>query len=323
MFLATIMYIDNRDWSLYNQRLINRGRIVTIFLKESNLNWEDELRKSNANKRGKPYKYPNTIMLVGFGIKCVLCLGYRQLQGFMEDICGFLRFSMPNFRTFWWRINRMERQGVKFTVPPNKKKIDIAVDSTGLKLVNDGEYRTKKYKKMKSWAKFHAGVNENTGEGVNVIITKDNVGDCKEFAPLIDPISNIVGKVDADGAYDTNADFEYCKKHGLEAVIPVKSNASLKGLGARSDAVREQFGINRKPRWGRPPNWLHNLDARQKNAMQDKWRKKTEHGKRWVVEGFYSRYKRQFGEYVFSKKKINVEKEVVMKTNILNMFITM
>jgi hypothetical protein len=45
--------------------------------------------------------------------------------------------------------------------------------------------------------------------------------------------------------------------------------------------------------------------------------------KRWDVEGFYSRYKREFGECVFSKKRINVEKEVVMKTNTLDMFITM
>jgi hypothetical protein len=58
---------------------------------------------------------------------------------------------------------------------------------------------------------------------VNIIITKDNVGDRRESVPLVDPISNIVGKVDADGACDTNADFEYCKKHGLEAIVPVKS----------------------------------------------------------------------------------------------------
>jgi hypothetical protein len=105
------MYEDKRNWSLYNQRLVNRGKVVTIFLKENNLNWKDEIGRMNEGKRGSPYEYPNTIMWIGFGLKCVLHMGYRQLQGFMEDVCGFLKFSIPNFRTFWWRIDKAERQG--------------------------------------------------------------------------------------------------------------------------------------------------------------------------------------------------------------------
>lgn len=314
------MYIDNRDWGLYNQRLVNRGRIVTIFLKENVLNWKGELDRMNRGKRGSPYEYPNTIIWIGFGIKCIFHLGYRQLQGFMEDVCAFLNFSIPDFRTFWWRVNSMEKQGIRFNPIPKNRRINIAIDSTGLKLVNDGEYRTKKYKKIKNWAKFHAAIHEGTQEALNIIITKDNVGDCREFGSLLDPFADILNKVDADGAYDTNNAFEYCKEHGIYPGIPVKSNASLKRLGARRDAIGEQFGVPK--RFGRPPNWVRRLSYEYKKNKQDEWRKNTNHGDRWGVEGFYSRFKRQFGEYVFSRKPGNVEKEIIAKTNLLNFYIT-
>jgi IS5 family transposase len=209
---------------------------------------------------------------------------------------------------------------VKFNAPRNGQKIDVAVDSTGLKLVNDGEYRTKKYKKVKSWAKFHTGINEKSGEAVNIIITKDNVGDCREFGNILDPVSDITNKVDCDKSYDTEDDFEYCKRHDMEPGIPVKLNASPKGEGPRRKAVREQFGI--KLHRGRPPKKRHFMTTEEKEAKQKRWKKRIGHGYRWTAEGFYSRFKRGFGECIFSKKRKNIEKEVVMKTNILNTFIT-
>ena len=299
--------------------MVNRGRILTLFLKDTSLNFDKELRDMNRGKRGKPYEYPNVLIWAGFAIKCVFHQGYRQLQGFMEDICKSLGTIIPDFRTLWWRIDHMSKQGVKFNVPRDTK-ISIAVDSTGLKLVNDGEYRTKKYKKVKSWAKFHTAANEATGEAVNLVITKDNVGDCREFKRIIEPVAKITEKVDTDKAYDTEENFEYCDGKGIYPGIPVKLNASPKGKGPRRDAVRLQLGLHRGP--GRPPKDRRDLPRTEREANQKEWSDSTGHGYRWVIEGFYSRFKRLFGEYVFSRKRKNVEKEVVMKTNLLNLFIT-
>lgn len=314
------MYENNVNWSLYNRKLVNRGRVVTIFLKQKDTDWSSELKRMNEGKRGSPYTYPDTLMWMGFGIKCIFHLGFRQLQGFIEDIADKIGFPIPDFRTIWWRIDKMEKQGVKFNMPKNGNKIDVAVDSTGLKLVNDGEYRTKKYKKSKSWAKFHAGINEETGEAVNIVVTKDNVADCKEFKSVLKPVLGITNKVDADKAYDTKNNFIVCDRFGIIPGIPVKLNASPKGVGPRSRAAKDQLGI--KPRRGRPSKKRHFVTPEQKDANQKKWKKRVRHGYRWVSEGFYARFKGLFGEYVFSKKRRNIEKEIVMKTNILNLFIT-
>lgn len=302
---------------MYNEQLGKRGRVLTLFLNKSDLNFEKELQDMNKKKKGGQYIYPNTVVHAGFNIKCLFHLGYRQLQHLMEDICLFLHFPIPNFRTFWWRINVMEKQELKFDLPKGKN-IEIAVDSTGLKLANDGEYRTTKYGKRKIWAKMHANINIATNEAVNIIITKDNVGDSKKFRPLIDPLKCHILSVRGDKGYDTVANFRYCQENDIQAIIPVKINASPKGKGAREAAVREQFCI--------PPTHAR-LDLfdriRRRISKQKTWKKLVKYGFRWFVEGFYSRFKRIFGEYVFSRKWKNIKKEIVAKVNILNLFATM
>ncbi|MDI1495500.1 MAG: hypothetical protein K8823_808 [Cenarchaeum symbiont of Oopsacas minuta] len=50
-----------------------------------------------------------------------------------------------------------------------------------------------------------------------------------------------------DGAYDTNANFNRCRKLGIKPAIKVRSNSALHaGRYARNDAVREQLGGNKK-----------------------------------------------------------------------------
>lgn len=311
---------DLRNWKDINQRLVNRGREITLFICNKGQDWKKELKAMNKGKRGSPYGYSNTLIFVGMVIKCIHHKAYRQLEGYVKDLSIFLHFKVPNFRTFWWRVKHMEKQGIRFYPPPKGRKINVAIDSTGIKLVNDGEYRTKKYKKKKSWAKFHTVVNEETGESLGVVITKDNVADLKEFKKLMEPIADITNKVDADKGYDCDNNFKFCNKHNIVAGIPVKINSTTKNRKNkyRRKAISEQFGI--KIERGIKIGGITRTD---KELNQKTWKKSIKQGDRWFVEGFYSRYKRQFGEYVFSKKPELVEKEVLMKTNILNMFIMM
>ncbi|MEM3714681.1 MAG: hypothetical protein QXF82_07015, partial [Nitrososphaeria archaeon] len=48
--------------------------------------------------------------------------------------------------------------------------------------------------------------------------------DNRGFANLLELIVDIVGKVDADGAYDTNKDFEYSVSNGIAAGTLIKLN---------------------------------------------------------------------------------------------------
>lgn len=308
------MYIDNRNWGLYNERLGKRGGVLTILLRKEDTDFGKELKLMNRGKRGAQYEYPNSLVRIGFAIKCYFHLGYRQLEYFMKDVSVFFHFRIPNFRTFWWRLECMSIEKLDFILPESRR-INIAVDSTGLKLANDGEYRTTKYGKRKVWAKMHANVNVETGEAVNIIVTKDNVGDSRKFKSLIAPIKDHVLSVRGDKGYDTQKNFEYCKKNGILAIIPVKLNASPSGKGARQDAVRVQLDI---PATRARLNCVDN--PKRRIRKQKSWKKRIRYGFRWAVEGFYSRFKRIFGEYVFSRKWGNIRKEIITKVNLLNLF---
>ena len=311
------MYVDNRDWVLYNERLGERGDVIGLFFKGIVPGFKRELRKTNKKKRGRPFKYPNSLVEAGFKLKCILHFGYRQIQHLLDSLCSLVQFTIPNFRTLWWRTDSMEKHRLRVNFRENEK-IDVAVDATGLKTANDGEYRTAKYGKRKVWIKLHANINVSTHEAVNIVITKNNVGDCSRFKSLINPIKLHVNSVRGDKGYDTSDDFEYCKKNDITAIIPVKSNSTPSRRGARQSAVREQFDIPPTP------TRLGFFDRPERRDLKQKeWKERTQYGKRWAVEGFYSRYKRIFGEYVFSKKWKNIQKEITTKVNLLNLFIKM
>src|SRR5690554_2077400 len=52
-------YPDNRDWSIYNERLVKRGEFYLSldFIDQ----WDDQLAQMNAGKRGRPFQYPESL----------------------------------------------------------------------------------------------------------------------------------------------------------------------------------------------------------------------------------------------------------------------
>jgi hypothetical protein len=158
--------------------LVNRGKVITILV-EPSLIESESLQKMNKGKVGRRFRFCTGLISAAFAVKCVFRIGYRELEGFMTDISDKLRKPIPNFRTIWWRINQMKNEGVKFNI--NQRHTVVAIDATGLRPINDGEYRMMKYGKRREWIKLHAVVDVKTKEILNVVVTKGNVGDCREF----------------------------------------------------------------------------------------------------------------------------------------------
>jgi transposase len=297
--------------------LVNRGRVVTILIQPS-LMESDSLSKMNLNKRGKPFKFCSALISAAFAVKCTLRLAYRQLEGFIKDVSSGLKLAIPNFRTIWWRIDRMENEGIKLNISERKNLI-VAIDSTGLRPVNDGEYRAMKYDKRREWIKLHAVVDVKTKEILSIKITKGNTNDCTEFEEVMGPISQNVSSVFADKAYDTVKIFDFCAKNGIFAGIPVKLNASNHNKSKhRRDAIMDQVKMDLKRGSCRLNRYL-TREQREKN--QEEWKLRVGYGRRVLIESAFSRYKRVVGETLFSRKEGNIEKEVIAKINLSNQFI--
>lgn len=314
------MHDHKRIWKIYTQRLINRGKVITLVIEPSFLD-SGSLKEINKNKVGRRFQFSPALISAAFAVKCTLRLGYRQLQGFMEDICGKLGKKIPNFRTIWWRIDHMKDYSVKFDLS-NSETVIGAIDATGLRPINDGEYRATRYGKMREWIKLHAVVDVKTKQILNVKVTKGNVHDSIKFRAVIKPVVSNISEIFADKGYDSVEIFDFCDKRGIFPGIPVKLNATNSSVRSvmRKSMIEDQLGWSCK-RGSTRLNRFITEDKKEEN--QKRWKRKVGYGKRSTIEAIFSQYKLVLGETLFSKKMENIEKEITAKVNILNRFTVM
>ena len=106
--------------------------------------------------------------------------------------------------------------------------IVIAIDSTGIKVTNRGQWMQDKWKAgKKGYLKIHIAVNIKTKKILSIRVTNEHVHDSKALPELFDEMiesDNItaIGKLFADGAYDSNDIFRCLADNGiLQCIIPI------------------------------------------------------------------------------------------------------
>jgi len=291
------------NWSEYNESLVRRGEMLfdSGFLQ----NWRAELKKMNERKEGPHYRYPNSLISLLATVHVYL-LPYRQLEGFLRMMSIYvkkLKEMVPDFTTIWWRVERM-KINLDPKINPEKDDIMIAVDSTGIKVTNRGEWILDKWKNKrirKGFIKIHVAVDIKTKKIVSMSVTKEDVHDGKMLKELVEGVPNNydIKKVMADGAYDSKDNFRYLDERKIIPAIRVRRNSSVKN-NAKC--------IPRK------------LPVIQQLKDLKRWKKRHGYGMRWMAESAFSSIKRTFGEHVSSVKWNNIVNELMLKASIYNLF---
>jgi transposase len=292
------------NWSEYNESLVKRGEMLfdSSFLQ----NWRAELKKMNKGKEGPHYRYPNSLISLLATVHVCL-LPYRQLEGFLRMMSIHikkLKEVVPDFTTIWWRVARM-KINLDPKINPEKDDIVIAVDSTGIKVTNRGEWILDKWKKKrrirKGFIKIHVAVDTKTKKIVSMSVTKEDVHDGKMLKELVDDVSKNydIKKVLADGGYDSKDNFRQLDEMKVIPAIKVRKNSSVKN-NARC--------ITRK------------LSVIQQLKDLNRWKKRHGYGMRWMAESVFSSIKRTFGEHVSSVKWNSIVNELMLKASIYNLF---
>ena len=180
--------------------------------------------------------------------------------------------------------------------PSIKEDEVIAVDSTGIKVANRGEWVRSKWKVRRGFIKIHLAV--DVKQIVSMKVTKEDAGDGRMLKQLVDDALKKAGVTKVIGAYDTKQNFTYLHERNIEACIKVRRNTSTKANGcmSRKIAAIEQL---KDPKL---------------------WKKKHDYGLRWVAESATSALKRTFGEHITSIKWSNIIKELIIKATIYNLF---
>ena len=288
-----------RNWKEYNEELVRRGEL--LFDPSFLSGWKGELERSNEGKEGAEYRYPSSLMSMLAAIHVYL-LPYRQLEGFVRIFAEHVKLlkGVPDYTTIWWRVSR-----IRVELDPDvdrAKDVTIAVDSTGIKVTNRGEWIRQKWAVKRGFVKFHLAVDVRTGKMLSVEVTKEHVSDERMLIPLVEGASSRAHVVSAigDGAYDSRAAFRYLDHSGIEQVIKVRKNASLRAMGCmpRKLVVQDQL------------------------RDYDRWKRRRGYGRRSRVESAISSFKRTFGEHVTSRKWENMVHELMLKASVYNMFLS-
>ena len=217
-------------WSIYNQSLVRRGEILLGF--DVIDNWDAELKEMNKDKVGEPFHYPNTFLLLLGYAKVYFHLPYRQTEGIAQGHAKGKVPSIPDFTTINRRINRLN---IKIKEDNKNKEFEdqyivIAIDGTGIKVTNRGQWmREKWHVKKKGYLKIHVAVNVKTKKILSMKVTDEHVHDSKALPELVENIiksdsmeTAIIGKLFGDGAYEGNDIFRYLADKGIQPCIKVQ-----------------------------------------------------------------------------------------------------
>jgi len=300
------------NWSSYNQSLVRRGEILLGF--DVINNWDTELKEMNKDKVGEPFHYPNTFLLLLGYAKAYFHLPYRQTEGITQRHAKGKVPSIPHYTTINRRINRLDIK-IKDTDNKSSKEFEdeyivIAIDSTGIKVTNRGQWMREKWhiKNKKGYLKIHVAVNVKTKKILSMKVTDENTHDSKALPELVENIikseemsTTAIGKLLGDGAYEGNEIFRYLGDNGILPCIKVRMNSR----------VRLKKG-----------NMLRNLSVLAQRKDLQRWKDSVSYGQRWIAETVFSCIKRMFGEYVYSVRFKNMIQEMMLKASLYNKMIS-
>jgi hypothetical protein len=137
---------------------------------------------------------------------------------------------------------------------PSSGGLHLLVDSTGVKMMGEGEWKTRKHgaSYRRQWRKVHLGIDAETLEIRAIEVTTNAIGDAPVLLELLAqiPEDEKISSVGGDGAYDTRKCHAAIAERDAAAVIPVRRNGQPwtkegPGVEARNETLRATKRLGR------------------------------------------------------------------------------
>lgn len=286
-------YIDDRNWKQYNEELVVHGEFL-LDLEWIRKGWNKELRKMNEEKRGAPFKFPES--LIKLQAVWHQLVDYREVEGITRKVVAAAQ--IPEFNDYSTINRRVNKMNIEFEIPKTGF-VSISTDGSGMKTNNSGEYRHEKYgRTKKKFVKVIITANPLTKDLLDCTVNLEGEGlsepECAQEHMKRQIINgNVVDKFWGDGSFDAKELFNFLEKNKIEAAIKIRKNATTNSRGSmrRSREVIEY-----------------------KSKDYSDWSREKEYGKRWLgTEVIFSAVKRKFGEKIRSRKQTNILNEAKRK----------
>jgi len=281
---------------------VRRGDITLWFEEDVIAAWEHANRDV---KVGRPFTYSDTAIECLLALRELFRLPYRQTEGLGRALVKLMdvEVAIPDFTSLAKRAAKLK---VSLELAPTTGPIDVVVDSTGLKVVGAGEWRSEAYRhpKRKTWRKLHLSINAATQEIVAEVLTSKRRDDADLVPDLLSQLDRPVAKLYGDGAYDKWKLYDVLERKEILPVIPPRRRASIKQHGncagqplPRDEAIRGIRRLGRKC-----------------------WKQQIGYHRRSLIETSMFRLKRAFGNRLKNKHFENQQTETRLRCKLLNRF---
>ena len=228
------------NWSEYNAALQARGSLL-IWL-DQDMAWF----AAPTGKRGRSPTFSDAAIQFCLSIKCLFGLPLRQSIGMVESLLKLagLNWPVPDFST----VSRRQKH-LRVVIPYQRSRdgLHLLVDSTGIKMLGEGEWKRKKHGAdyRRQWRKVHMGIDAQTLEIRAFEVTDNAEGDAPMLPELLSqiPADEVLLSVSGDGAYDTKGSHAAIAARGATAIIPTRKNGqpwkeNTAGAKARNEILR-------------------------------------------------------------------------------------
>jgi hypothetical protein len=290
------------NWRTYNESLVQRGNITFWFDEDVIDAWEHD---NDEPKNGRPFTYSDLAVECLLALRELFRLPYRQTEGLGRSLVKLMQaeVAIPDYSSL---AKRAAKLSILLSVTARQGPIDVVVDSTGLKVFGEGEWKMRKHGKGKrrTWRKLHLTVNPDTQEIEAEVLTENSGHDADQVDGLLDQVPGRIDAFYGDGAYDQWKVYDSLDGREIQPIIPPRRNAKIKQHGnARQTALVRDEAIRGIRRVGRK-----------------QWKKEIGYHRRSLAETAMFRLKCSFGDKLKNRKLPNQRTEVRIRSRILNHF---
>lgn len=300
------------NWRSYNTGLKRRGSLTLWVDKKIAKQWYH----TGPAKRGGQLTYSSECIILLLTLKVTFRLPFRQLVGFAESVFELMgvELQVPSYTQICRRQSGLKVPlGVSERLK-NGEAIHLVVDSSGLKIYGECEWKVRKHgwSKRRTWRKIHLGVDEKTGEVTAKVLTDNKTDDAAMLNQLVADTFDQgidIDKLGADGAYDHYECWDTLVDLEIEPIIPPRENAmyQLSNDGLPTDHPRNKA--------------LEIIDEGGQEVNRKGWKAQSGYHRRSKSENAFFRWKTILGEKMYAREFENQKTEAAVKAAVLNKFI--
>lgn len=280
-----------RNWRDYNAALVRRGSLTLWVDAEALAGWA---AGGCPKRRGRPPRYSDLAITVLLTLKVIYRLTLRSTEGFAASVFALLGTALPvpDFSTLSRRARTLV---VTLPVRPVSAPLHWVIDSTGLKIYGEGEWKVRQHgwTKHRRWLRLHLAVDAATGELRSLGASTNNVFDGEMLPAMLATEHAPLRQVTGDGGYDRWEcwDAVAARPEHPRAVFPPPRTKR----GGRCARIRQHGNV------ARPPLDRDTAIRRIRAVGRAAWKREVGYHTRSLAETAVWRWRCFFGDHVAAR----------------------